>query len=208
MKIHISFDALDLERIVSMGPLVAPFADGIEIGPLLLVQHGIAILDTFKKTFPNNAILADTRILDNGKTSMHVFITHKPNWITVMAGAQNETIHAVSSTAHEMRIKVMMNLLDAAAIGQSAMEAKNLGVDALVFHQVYTERDQITFLDKWDMVKENTKLPVFIATNITRTTIKEIIALQPDGIVINASVLDVKKPEVEAKFFYDLCHQT
>lgn len=206
MKIHISFDIPNLERALHLAPLIAPFIDGIEIGSILLFQHGIPIINFFKNTCPDKPILADTKLLDRGKAAMSLFMSYQPDWVTVMAGAGNRTIHSTCSAAHEMRIKVMMNLLDSASVGQSAMEAANLGVDALVFHQSYDEEDPLLFMDKWDMVRENTKLPIFISTKVTRQNIHELVLFKPDSIVIAASVFDVKKPEEEARFFYKACH--
>lgn len=207
MKVHISFDTITLERALSIIPLIKPYADVIGIGSNLIYQYGMHILEQFKTISNDSNYLIDSKILDRGKNAVSVLKIVQPTWITVMAGASNRTIHATCSTAHNARIKVMMNLLDAASVGQSAMEAENLGIDALIFHQSYDEEDPLAFMDKWDMVRGNTKLPIFLSTNITRENIKELISYQPDGIILGQTIIDAKKPQLEAQFFYELCNQ-
>jgi len=203
MKIHISLDTPDLEHALALINSTQPYIDAIHIGPLLLYKYGISIIDTFKTAHSDTSILIDTAIVNDGKKLVSLFNAHQPQWITVMAGAGNQTIHATTSSAHTTRIKVMMNLLDSASIGQSAMEAERLDVDALIFHQPYDPEDPLLFMDRWDMVKENTKLPIFIATTVTRENIQEIVSLNPHGIIIGSAAFDTKKPEVEAQFFYE-----
>jgi 3-keto-L-gulonate-6-phosphate decarboxylase len=103
-------------------------------------------------------------------------------------------------TAHDLGKKIMLDLVDANSIGQSAMEAKNLGVDCLLFHQAYDE-PETSILDKWDLIKGNSDLPIFIAAKIDRGTIEEYIQLRPDGIIIGRSITAAEDPVKEAEYF-------
>ena len=130
------------------------------------------------------------------------------DWVTVMAGTGKEVIHSVSTTAHELHKSVMLDLLDACSLGQSALEAKSLGVNALLFHKPYEQKeDPLAFADKWEMVRGNTQLPIFVSAKINRTTIFNIINIKPDGIVVGKSIIDADNPFEEAKYFYDLSSQ-
>ena len=97
----------------------------------------------------------------------------------------------------------MLDLLDASSVGQSALEAKNLGVDALLFHSAYDEQDT-TILDKWDMVKGNSELPVFVSAKIGRESVEEIVKLLPDGIIIGRAITGAENPAQEAQYFAKL----
>ncbi len=207
MKLQISFDMTDLDKAINVASQVADYADILEVGTLLIYTHGIKAVEQFKKTFPSKTILADTKIIDRGKEAVTVLANAGADWITVMAGTSKDVIHSVSKAAHDLNVKVMMDLLDSSSLGQSAMEAKNLGANALLFHQPYDEKESLIFLDKWEMVKGNSALPVFVSAKIKRETINKIINIKPDGIIIGRSITLADNPQAEAAFFHEIISQ-
>jgi 3-hexulose-6-phosphate synthase len=204
MKLQISFDLLDLDRALDIGSEVAQYADIIEIGTLLIYQHGIEAIKQFKNTFPEKTILADTKIVDRGKEITELLSDAGADWITVMAGASPHVIHATTTAAHNANMKVMLDLIDSSSIGQSALEAKNLGANALLFHLSYNEKESLVFLDKWDMIKGNTTLPIAVSAKISRDNIDKIIALNPDTIIVGLSIMSAEDSAAEAQYFAEL----
>ena len=205
MKLQISFDIPDLERAVQIAKQIEPFCDIVEIGTLLLLKYGISAIEQFREALPNKELLADTKILDRGKDSTEALAAAPCNWLTVLGGAQKDVIHAACSTAHKQGKKIMLDLLDTPSAGQSALEAQSLGVDALLFHRAYSEADASVFLEKWDMVKGNTELPIFISANITRDTLGPVKRLNPYGIIVGKAITAATDPAKEAEFFYTAC---
>ena len=205
MKLQIAFDLTDLDKALAIAKEVEPFCDIFEIGTVLIYQHGMEAIKKFKETFGTKTILADSKIIDRGSLTAELFSDASVDWFTVMAGTSSEVIHAACSVANNKKKKVMIDLLDSSSVGQSAMEAKNLGASALLLHQPYEEQDSFTFFDQWDMVKGNASVPVFVSAKITRETIDKVIGLQPDGIVIGTSIVQAENPAQEAEFFYNLC---
>jgi 3-keto-L-gulonate-6-phosphate decarboxylase len=63
----------------------------------------------------------------------------------------------------------------------------------------------MAFIEKWEMVRGNTNLPIFVSAKITRSSIEPIMAINPDGIIIGSAIVDAKNPAEEAQFFYELC---
>ena len=204
MKLQISFDLVDLDKAIAVGQEVAQYADIIEVGTILIYNHGAAAVKRFKSTFPDKTILADTKVVDRGKEAVDLFAQAGADWITVMAGTSHHVIHSTTTAAHSANVKVMLDLIDADSVGQSALEAKNLGVDALLFHQPYSETDSLTFLDKWDMVKGNTDLPIFVSAKINRDNIDKIIALKPDVVIVGLSITGAEDSAQEAHYFSQL----
>ncbi len=205
MKLQIAFDVTDLENAIDLAKKVVDRCDVLEIGTLLIYKNGIRAIERFREEFPKKEILVDAKIIDRGKEAVAVMASAGADWITVMAGTGKEVIHSASTMAHQCNMKVMLDLVDASSLGQSALDAKNLGADALLFHQAYDEKDALILLDKWEMVRGNTTLPIFVSAKINRTTIFNIITIKPDGIVVGKSIIDADNPEEEAAFFYDLC---
>ncbi len=204
MKLQISFDISDLDKAIQIASTVAERADILEVGTILIYKYGIQAIEKFKESFPQKTILADSKIVDRGKLSAPLFAQAGADWITVMAGSGPNVIHATCTTAHNNNIKVMLDLMDSSSPGQSAMEAKSLGVDALLFHQPYDAEKSLVFLDKWDMVKGNTSLPIFISAKINQENVHAVIRVKPDGIIVGKSITDAENPAQEAQFFADI----
>jgi 3-hexulose-6-phosphate synthase len=204
MKLQISFDLIDLDKAIAIGEKVAQYADIIEVGTILIYHHGVLAIKRFKETFPDKTILADIKIVDRGKEVTELFADAGADWITVMAGTSTHVIHATTTAAHGANVKVMLDLIDSASVGQSALEAKNLGIDALLFHQPYSETESLLFLDKWDMIKGNSNLPIFVSAKINRNNVDKIVTLKPDGIIIGLGITDAEDSAQEAHYFAEL----
>ena len=205
MKLQISFDLTDLDKAVAVADQVAPYVSILEVGSLLLYKYGIEAVGRFRKAFPNKTILVDAKILDRAQDMVTTLANAGADWITVMAGTSTQVLHAACATAHELNCKVMLDLLDASSLGQSALEAKGYGADAILFHKPHDEEASLMFLDKWDIVRGNTQLPIFVSGKITRTILPKILEIKPDGIIIGKSIIDAENPLEEIKFYHDMC---
>lgn len=205
MKLQISFDLTDLQKAIDIAQQVAPYATILEVGSLLLYKYGTQSVETFRKHFPQATILVDAKISDRAKEAVTTIAAAGADWITVMAGTTQNVIHSACTTAHQLNKKIMLDLLDASSLGQSALEAKSLGVDALLFHTPHDEETSLMFLDKWDIVRGNTQLPIFISGKITRDIIDKFTAINPDGIIVGKSIIDAEDPAEEARFYQKHC---
>ena len=207
MKLQISFDETQLSQNIEEARAIAQFADIIEIGTLPILKWGTKAVEAFREEFPDKTLMADCKIVDRGRDAASIFAQAGADWVSVMAGTSKETIHGVCSKAHDMGKKVILDIIDANSPGQAALEAKSLGVDAIMFHQPYDTNETILFLEKWTMVRGNTDLPIFVSAKIDRNNIDYIVALKPDGIIIGKGVLGQENPVAEAQFFYDKCRK-
>lgn len=204
MRLQVSFDTHDLEKALTIAEQIKNYVDVFEIGTIMIYKHGVKAVEQFKNAFPQKTIFVDSKIADRGKEAVTQFAAAGANWITVMSGTSKDVIHAACSAAENANVNVMLDLLDACSLGQSAFEAQNLGASALLFHQPHDEQDGLTFLDKWDMVKGNTNLPIFVAAKIKRETIEAVLNVHPDGLVIGRSIVEAENPAAEAQYFYEL----
>jgi 3-keto-L-gulonate-6-phosphate decarboxylase len=101
----------------------------------------------------------------------------------------------------------MLNLVDASSLGQIALEAKSLGVDALVFHKPLESTTEMEFLEDWEMVRGNTDLPIYVSGPINRDNIHQVLQLSPDGIIIENAIIHAENPAEEAEYFHKLINQ-
>jgi 3-hexulose-6-phosphate synthase len=206
MKLHFTFDVTDLDKALQVAAQVVNFCDAFQIGSLLVYKYGAHAVKVFQEKFPQKDILVHARIADKGKDATTIFSDAGADWLTVLTGSRNDTILATCTFAHSLNKKVMVDLIDSSSPGQSALEAKNLGADALLFHQPYDEKAaSLTMIDNWEMVRGNTQLPIFITGKIKRESIELFMALKPAGLVIGKAVVEADNPHHEAAFFYELC---
>ena len=203
MKLHISFNLSHLDQAVAIAHDVDDFCDAFEIGPVTLMHHGINAITTFRSHFPQKTLIADCNITEFEKEIVALMAQAGADWVTALAGAGTNTIHNTCTSAHNAGKKVMVDFIDVSSAGQIAADAKAFGVDALVVHNS-VDANPYALLDRWDMVKGNTTLPVFMCTNITRENLNELIKLDPAGLIIGRSITLAENPREEAKYFYDI----
>jgi len=204
MKLQIALDLINLQEALDIAKEVEPYCDLFEIGTDLLYAHGVEAVKQFRNTFAKKKLLVDTKIIDKAEPIVELVAHAGADWLTVMGGTRNEVIHSVCKEASKHNVKVLIDLLDAASPAQTALEAKNLGADALLFHQPYNEETALLFLDQWQMVKSNASLPLFISAHIDRETIAPIVGLNPHAIVIGRSIVQAEEPAKEAAFYYEI----
>jgi 3-keto-L-gulonate-6-phosphate decarboxylase len=204
MKLQISFDLTDLDKAIEIAQSVVNQCDIFEISTILLCKYGIQAVTRFRNTFPHKPLIVDTKLVDSAEPIIPMIAQAGANWITVLAGSTQETIHALCKEASKHNLKVLLDLVDSSYKGQSAMEAKNLGADALLFHQPYSPATSLTFIDTWEMVKGNASLPIFISAEINRENVNRIMLLKPQTLIIGRSIVQATDPAQEAQFYYDL----
>jgi 3-hexulose-6-phosphate synthase len=188
---------------ISLAKNVEDFCDAFEIGPVLLMQYGINAIKEFRTAFPQKTIICDSNITEFEKEMVALASQAGADWVTALAGAGTNTIHNTCSSAHSAGKKVMIDFIDAASAGQIAADAKSFGADALVVHN-HPDANPYALLDRWDMVKGNTTLPVFISTNVTRANLNDLIKLDPAGIIVGHAVTLAENPREEAEYFYNI----
>lgn len=208
MKLQISFDTPNLEHALDIASRVADNCDILEVGTLLIYSYGMNAIEQFKQKFPRKVIMADSKIIDRGKDAVSLFAQAGADWMTVMSGTSKQVIHSACSSAANANKKIMLDLVDSSSMAQSAMEAKNLGAHALLFHQPADEQETLVFLDKWELIKGNASVPVYISAKINRESIEHILALKPEGVVIGKAITAAEDPALEAQYYYELCSRS
>ncbi len=204
MKLQISFDVADLNKAIEIAGSVVDQCDIFEINSILLYKYGIEAVSRFRTAFPDKTLVVDTKLVDTSKSAIPMMAQAGANWITVLAGSTQEAIYSLCKEASRYNLKVLLDLVDSSYKGQSAMEAKNLGADALLFYQPYSAATSLTFIDTWEMVKGNASLPIFISADINRENVNRIMLLKPDTLIVGKSIVQMADPAKEAQFYYDL----
>lgn len=202
MKLQISFDFTNIGEALNVAREVVDLCDIIEIDTMLLQACGSEGVRAIREAFEKKTLLVDTKLVDCAESIIPVLAQAGADWITVLAGSSQEGIRAICKEAQKHNLKVLLDLIDASSKEQSALEAKSLGAHALLFHHPYDTDASLIFLDKWQMIKENASLPIFISAHINRTNFEQIVDLKPYGVIVGKSITKAENPALEAEYYY------
>jgi 3-hexulose-6-phosphate synthase len=199
MKLQISYNLPDIQQALEIAQQTAEFADIIGVGSLLLFKEGIKAIKLFKSTFPNKEIFAEAKIIEKAQDSVTMLAQAGARYISVLAGSPHNTIKKAVETAKLFDAKIALDLLDSHSIGQSAHDAKIIGIDMLIINRFpNTPGTNLEIESEWHSARENTALPIFITGKIDKSNIHQIIDLKPQGILIGSAITRASSPKQEA----------
>lgn len=201
MKLHFTYNLSDLAQAIKIAEQTAEFADILGVGSLLLFKEGVKAIKTFKAAFPNKEIFAEARISEKGEAAVTMMAQAGANYISLLAGTTHNTIKKAVTAAKIFDVKIALDLLDAPSLGQSAMDAKTLGINLLIVHRTLNPEESIDIGSEWQNVRDNTNLPIFITGKIDGATFKHILDLKPQGVMIGSAITKSDNPAKAAQFF-------
>ncbi len=200
MMLQITYNDNLIEKALEVARLTAPYADVLEIGPVLLYAHGKQVISLFKKEFSEKKIAVASRLIAKVPEIVEVLLEEGADTISLLAATAHPLIQTATSLAHAKKAEIALDLMDAHSLGQTALDAKILEVDSLIFYPSYTE-EGISMLEDWESIKCNTTLPIYIAGRVTRLSAPHYAALKPAGLIIGKEITQAENPAQEAAFF-------
>lgn len=206
MKFQISYNLPSLSDAINLAQQTAEYADIIGIGSLLLYKEGVNAIKIFKAAFPQKEIFVEAKVIEKAHDTITMFAQAGATYISVLAGALHSTIKKAVETSHTLDIKIALDLLDAQSAGQSAHDAKTIGIDMLIINRMpHLDAHEPTEIEaEWQNVRGNTDIPIFITGKISRDNIQQYLDLKPQGIIIGAAITQAPSPKDEAQFFKSL----
>lgn len=204
MKLHISYNFVELSQALEIAQQTAEFADILGVGSLLLFKEGVKAIKTFKSTFPDKEIFAEANIAEKADEAVSMLASAGANYISVLSGVYHNTIKKAVETAKAFDAKIALDLLDSHSPGQSALDAKALGASSIILHRTHTPSEAVDIENEWQNVKENTKLPLFVTGKIDEANFEQILDLKPQGIIIGSAITKSENPAKLASYFKSL----
>jgi 3-hexulose-6-phosphate synthase len=200
MKLHFTYNLTDLNQALKIAESTAEYADILGIGSLLLFKEGINAIRAFKAAFPSKEIFAESKICEKADLAVPLMAQAGASYVSILASSFHSTIKKAVDAAKRFDVKIALDLMGAPSLGQSAVDAKTLGVYCLILHRPATE--EIVELDaEWRDVRDNTQLPIFITGKIDTNNIAHLIELKPHGIMIGGNITKADNPaQVAAQF--------
>jgi 3-hexulose-6-phosphate synthase len=112
MKIQLAIDRVTLDCALEIISKAVPAVDIIEVGTSLIKDYGIESVFRTKTAFPDTAVLADMKTIDEGEYEFRAAYRHGADIATVMGAASLTTVRACKNVANELGRDYMIDLLE------------------------------------------------------------------------------------------------
>src|SRR5512132_4729867 len=162
--VQLSLDLTSIEEALDTAAIaVEAGVDWLEAGTPLLLGEGLHAVEKLRARFPRHPIVADLKTMDGGYLEAEMMAKAGADFVVVMGRAHEATIRRVVDAGRDYGIKVMGDNLGADDRVECARWMERLGVDFIVHHIGFDERNMIkglSPLDELDEVVEAVSIPV------------------------------------------------
>ncbi|HLV36617.1 MAG TPA: orotidine 5'-phosphate decarboxylase / HUMPS family protein [Spirillospora sp.] len=162
--IQISIDVIDLDEALALARAsVAAGVDWLEVGTPLILAEGLHAVRAFRSAFPDTPIVVDLKTMDGAGLEAEMMFKAGGNMVVVMGQAHDASIIEQVKMAKRYGGKVMCDVMLCPDKPRRAREAQDMGVDYIIVHTGFDERNMIPSLSPLDdlpAVLEAVTIPV------------------------------------------------
>lgn len=162
--VQLSLDLTSIADAIETAEVgVAAGVDWLEAGTPLLLAEGLHAVEALHARFPRHPIVADLKTMDGGYLEAEMMAKAGASYVVVMGRAHEATVRRVVEAGRDFGIKVMGDNLAAEDRVGCARRLEELGVDVIVHHIGFDERNLIkglSPLDELEAVVAAVSIPV------------------------------------------------
>lgn len=156
--VQISLDLTNIQEAIETAEIaVAAGVDWVEAGTPLILAEGLHGVRALREKFPNHPIVADLKTMDGGYLEAEMMAKAGANIVVVMGRAHEATIRRVVDAGRDFGVKVMGDDLGADDYAENARWMESLGVDFIIHHTGYDERNMLKGRNPMDHLEEVVK---------------------------------------------------
>ncbi len=115
IELQIALDRVPLERARAIAQIVAPFADGVEVGTSLIKQYGMeavrVVTEAVRMTNPQCWTLADLKTVDDAKTETIMALDAGARATTILGFASLSSIRTALDVTDERGCELVVDLM-------------------------------------------------------------------------------------------------
>ena len=203
VQLQVALDQCEAGRAVELAQLLRPYIQRIEVGTPLVYRYGTLLLRRIKAACPDLDLVADFKIVDAGEHEADIAFEAGADIVTVLACAEDQTIHGCLNSARRYGGRVMADLI-------SAPTNRFLELDALGLHEVCVH----TGVDRQDLdesplallkeVSEYTRTPLAVAGGVNLDSLGLILDAKPSVVIVGSAIATAEKPESVARSMADV----
>ena len=199
-KLQLAIDVTDTESAIHVVEAVYPFFDIAEIGTPLIIEEGLAPLESLKAKYPDKTYLADTKIADAGLIEGSSAFRRGADIVTVLGVADNRTIAGVLEAASACNGAVMVDLLHVPNQIERGKELEALGVQIICLHTAYdTQQSGIDPMAELMQMRSAVACPLAIAGGLKLEDVERAISLGANILAFGGGIVAQTEPRVAAR---------
>ena len=149
--IQVSLDVTSIDEALDLaGAAVRAGVDWLEAGTPLILAEGLHSVEALRANFPEHPIVADLKTMDGAGLEAEMMFKAGANMVVVMGQAHDASIIEQVKMAKQYGGQVMCDVMLCPDKPGRAKEAQDLGVDYIIVHTGFDERNMIPGLSPLD----------------------------------------------------------
>ncbi len=169
--IQVSLDVTSNEEALELAQAaVAAGVDWLEAGTPLILAEGLRCVQALRSAFPDKPIVADLKTMDGAGLEAEMMFKAGANMVVVMGQAHDASIVEQVKMARQYGGQVMCDVMLCPDKPRRAREAQEMGVDIIIVHTGFDERNMIAGLSPLDdlpSILEAVTIPVQAVGGLT-----------------------------------------
>ena len=205
MELQLAIDLLNKEEAAELAQQVEEYVDIVEIGTPIVINEGLQAVQHLKENLDNAKVLADLKIMDAADYEVSQAVNFGADIVTILGVAEDASIKGAVEEAHKHGKELLVDMIAVQDLEKRAKELDEMGADYIAVHTGYDLQAEgqspLDSLRKVKSVIKNSK--VAVAGGIKPETIKEIVAENPDLIIVGGGIANAEDPVEAAKLCRD-----
>jgi len=149
--IQISLDVTTIDEALALAHgAVNAGVDWLEAGTPLILAEGLHGVRALRRAFPTVPIVADLKTMDGAGLEGEMMFNAGANMTVVMGQAHDASIIEQVKVARQFKCQVMCDVMLCPDKPKRAREAQEMGVDYIIVHTGFDERNMIHGLSPLD----------------------------------------------------------
>ncbi|QQB59102.1 3-hexulose-6-phosphate synthase [Staphylococcus equorum] len=201
MELQLAIDLLNKEDATELANKVKDYVDIVEIGTPIVINEGLPAVQHLNDNIDGVKVLADLKIMDAADYEVSQAVKFGADIVTILGVAEDASIKAAVDEAHKHGKQLLVDMIAVQDLEKRAKDLDDLGADYIAVHTGYDLQAEgqspLESLRKVKSVISNSK--VAVAGGIKPDTIKDIVAENPDLIIVGGGIANADDPVEAAK---------
>lgn len=201
MELQLAIDLLNKEDAAELANKVKDYIDIVEIGTPIVINEGLPAVQHLNDNVDGVKVLADLKIMDAADYEVSQAVKFGADIVTILGVAEDASIKAAVDEAHKHGKQLLVDMIAVQDLEKRAKDLDDLGADYIAVHTGYDLQAEgqspLESLRKVKSVISNSK--VAVAGGIKPDTIKDIVAENPDLIIVGGGIANADDPVEAAK---------
>ncbi len=201
LELQLAIDLLNKEDAAELANKVKDYVDIVEIGTPIVINEGLPAVQHLNDNIDSVKVLADLKIMDAADYEVSQAVKFGADIVTILGVAEDASIKAAVDEAHKHGKQLLVDMIAVQDLEKRAKDLDDLGADYIAVHTGYDLQAEgqspLESLRKVKSVISNSK--VAVAGGIKPDTIKDIVAENPDLIIVGGGIANADDPVEAAK---------